>query len=310
MSAMYTRLRCHNGYSLVELMVTMVIFGTFSAAVYTMYITQLKTKLSRDDLIDVQQYIRIAMERMGRDIINAGLFVTPAIDKTLSNYSTITIQTTPLDLTKVTISQLLTEQNENLKVTKSGTFDMTAGDRVVILRPATKAQIASSTRFNILSVRSSATSTPRLVITPTPAYPDVPVLGDMLFKLYTTSATAPSFPQKVRYAVNRTDTTHGCDVSPCLVRSFYTKNGVWNTDNIIAQGVTSIRFDYFFAGTNTMAADPAAAANSVNTLSDDTIKTLSGLGISVTGQTVPKSGSNSAVKTLGLKSLVKLRNYR
>ena len=310
---MNTRLRYQNGYSLVELLVTMVIFGIFSGAVYSMYITQLKTKLSRDDVIDVQQYIRIAMERMGRDIINAGLFVTPAIDKTMSNYSTITIQTTPLDMTKVTISQLLTEQNENLKVTKSGTFDMNTGDRVVILRPATKAQVANSTRFNILSIRSSATATPRLVLTPTPTYPDVPVLGDTLFKLYTTSATAPSFPQKIRYAVNRTDTTHGCDVSPCLVRSYYTKTGVWNNDNIIAQGISSIRFDYFFAGTNTMDADPATAANaanSVNTLSDDTIKTLSAIGVSVTGKTVVKTGSNSTVKTLGLKSLVKLRNYR
>jgi len=298
-----------NGYSLVELLITMMIFGIFSGAVYSMYITHLKTAYSRDEVIDVQQNVRIAMDRMAVDIRKAGLFVTPAIDKTMCNYSTITIQTTPLDMTKVTISQLLTETNENLKVTKSGTYDMNTGDRVVILRPQTKTQIASSTKFSISSIRSSATSTPRLVIAPIPSYPDVPVLGDMLFKVYTTSATAPSFPQKIRYSINRTDTVHGCDLSPCLVRSYFTKNSVWN-DDIIASGISSIRFDYFFAGSNTMAADPAAAANSVNASSDDTIKTLSAIGISVTGQTVVKPGSNSTVKARGLKSLVKLRNYR
>jgi hypothetical protein len=76
-----------------------------------------------------------------------------------------------------------------------------------------------------------------------------------------------------------------------------------NTD-IIAQGIDSIHFEYYLEGANT---DPKTGATA---LSDDEVKKISALRVTVTGKTTKKTGLENTIKTRELKSLVKLRNYR
>ncbi len=281
---MYSQRRDQYGFSLVELLVVMVIFGIFSGAVYSLYITHLKTAYSRDEVIDVQQNVRIAMDRLSRDIRMAGLFVTPPVTKTMSNYSTISIRTTPIDMTRVTISQLLSEQSEKFVVTPAANLpvNMPVGTAAVVLRPTTKTQIGG-----VFSVISSTTAG-HLAVSPLPTYPNVPVLGDMVLKVATT------FPVTIRYRIDRTDTSLGCDLSPCLMR---------NSD-VIAQGINNIRFTYYLSGVNT---DPKTDAS---VLSDDDVKKISALRVTVTGMTTKKSGTDNSIKTRELVTFVKLRNYR
>jgi prepilin-type N-terminal cleavage/methylation domain-containing protein len=274
------------GFSLVELLVVMVIFGVFAGAVYSLYITHLKIASTRDEVLDVQQNVRIAMDRVTRDIRMAGMFVPLAIDKTMSTYSSVGIKTTPINLARVTISELLSAQSEKFVVTPRATLsDMPIGTNAVVMRPTTKNQIGAT-----FTVMSSSATTGHLTLSPPPTYPNVPVLGDMILKVTTTTP----YPETILYRINRTDTSHGCDNSPCLMR---------NTD-IIAQGIDSIHFEYYLEGANT---DPKTGATA---LSDDEVKKISALRVTVTGKTTKKTGLENTIKTRELKSLVKLRNYR
>lgn len=63
------------GFTLVELLVVMTIFGVVIGAVYSLYLTHQKTAYVQDDLVDLQQNLRIAMDSITRDIRMAGMLV-------------------------------------------------------------------------------------------------------------------------------------------------------------------------------------------------------------------------------------------
>lgn len=65
------------GFTLVEILVVMAIFGVVIGAVYSLYLTHQKTAYVQDDLVDLQQNLRIAMDSITRDIRMAGMLVPP-----------------------------------------------------------------------------------------------------------------------------------------------------------------------------------------------------------------------------------------
>ncbi len=276
---MFKRQRYQNGYSLVELLITMMIFGIFSGAVYSMYITHLKTAYSRDKVIDVQQNVRIAMDRLTRDIRMAGLFVTPPFD-VLNSYSTaISIQTTPMDMKRVTISQMLSEDADKFVVTPSATLtDIGLNSTAVILRSTTKTRVGG-----IFTVISSVSANGHLKVNPKPTYPDVPVPGDIVLQVTT-------FPNVILYRIDRVSTANGCNISPCLMR---------NSD-IIAQAIDKIRFEYYLDGANT---SPKLFLNSTSA------SKVTGVRVTVTSSHVQVKQNNYSTNR-SLKSFVKLRNSR
>lgn len=60
------------GFTLVELMITLVISGIVVAAIYSAYIVQQRSYTAQDAVAEMQQNIRAAMMLMGRDIRMAG----------------------------------------------------------------------------------------------------------------------------------------------------------------------------------------------------------------------------------------------
>lgn len=61
-----------SGFTLVELMIAMTIGGLVMAAVMTAFISQHRSYLAQDDIIDMQQNGRVAMDMLTRDIRTAG----------------------------------------------------------------------------------------------------------------------------------------------------------------------------------------------------------------------------------------------
>jgi len=61
-----------SGFSMVELLVVMVIMGLVMTSVLGLYLTQQRTANTSDEVIDVQQNLRIAYDMMSRDIRMAG----------------------------------------------------------------------------------------------------------------------------------------------------------------------------------------------------------------------------------------------
>lgn len=60
------------GFTLVELMVAMAIGGIVMAAVMTAFLSQHRTYLAQDDVVEMQQNARVAMDMLVRDIRMAG----------------------------------------------------------------------------------------------------------------------------------------------------------------------------------------------------------------------------------------------
>ncbi|MFA7536647.1 MAG: prepilin-type N-terminal cleavage/methylation domain-containing protein, partial [Desulfuromonadales bacterium] len=64
------------GFTLVELLVVAAIMGLVVMASYSLYQNNQRSNLKQDDMVELQQNLRIAMEQIRRDVILAG-FMCP-----------------------------------------------------------------------------------------------------------------------------------------------------------------------------------------------------------------------------------------
>lgn len=68
----------HSGFTLIEMMIAIAIFGIILGGVYSVYRAQMRTHYVQQQVIDMQQNIRAAMYLMEREIKMAGLNPTGA----------------------------------------------------------------------------------------------------------------------------------------------------------------------------------------------------------------------------------------
>lgn len=61
-----------NGFTLIELLIAMAITGIVSAAIFTAFQSQQKSYLTQDNVVEMQQNLRAAMDIMVREIRMAG----------------------------------------------------------------------------------------------------------------------------------------------------------------------------------------------------------------------------------------------
>ena len=72
------------GFTLIEILVTMAILGIVTMAIYSLYLTTQRTATTQDEVVELQQNLRIAMDQMVRDIRMAG-FVVAFSDPPIEN---------------------------------------------------------------------------------------------------------------------------------------------------------------------------------------------------------------------------------
>jgi len=89
MGALMSRLRSQRGFSLVELLVTMVIMGLVMTAVYGLFINNQRTSVTSEEVVDVQQNLRVAYDMIARDIRMAGFAHPNAIASVADNQAAI-----------------------------------------------------------------------------------------------------------------------------------------------------------------------------------------------------------------------------
>lgn len=286
------------GFTLVEILVVIALFSVFGIAIYSLYLTHMKTSITQEEVVDVQQNVRIAMERLTRDIMMAGFLVPPepsgktlCLDSTLTNYSSmITVRTASAEAAFVRLnSSAETAAATNLVLTVNPPGSLSrfrGGDPARIIRALNTTQPSNNVFTVITSVRTSATMT---LANSTSGIDYRP--GDVICKV--ASATAP-YPETVTYTVvpcNQGTTT-------CLGRSVNA-----GATELIAQGISGVKFSYLLDdGTETYA---AAAMNNV-----DKLASLRAVRVTITGRTSKRATPGDLLKTRQLTSIVKLRNRR
>lgn len=285
------RLHDRKGFTLVEMLLVMGMMGLIMAAVYSVYLVHQKTAYSSEEVAEVQQSLRIAVENITRDFQMAGMMVpagTAAVTGGYSNYSTaVSVNTASAEglYARVTNRALVSGNTYNLTLEEQKAVDpFAANDRVRIIRPQTMGQ-PIDTAFTVVSVDRNNSILQVSGITSDSILP-----GDILAK---TTATA-AHPNTIEYFLVNAGTTVNGFTCPsgqrCLVRSV---NGV---QDIIATNLSSLRFSYISGSTEETAPSDVNDVRAVR--------------VTIKGQTSATVVLSGGAKTRQVETVVKFRNRK
>ncbi len=300
--------RGERGFSLLELLVVMAIFLMVIAAVYALYNTQLKTVHIEEDVIEVQQNLRVAVDILSRDVTMAGIAVSSGINPVnavsnntgLDGADLVTFNNASADgvftIIDVTLSVSVVGGTPIVFIVGSATeADMfSLGDAVRIVNPSEKSQPAAT----IFIVEGKNTATPSLTLTPAATAGSVKFMrGNLVAK--TGSSALDPYPNTVLYCVGpNVDCAPSVTKCPtgqkCLMRIV---NATPGDDSVVATNIEDLQLTYILDNTG------LTESNAPGDLS-----LVRAMRITMTGETFDTAGLSSAPKSRELTNIVKLRN--
>jgi prepilin-type N-terminal cleavage/methylation domain-containing protein len=305
----------NKGFSLVELMVVMGMLAVIMASVYALYRTHQRTAYTQEDVVEVQQNLRIAMDSITRDVRMSGFLIPFGMNPIAGVFNNVG----PLNSDILTLN-MASASGKYARVTASVTgistplivdspddVDVfTAGDYVRIIRPQNRVEPTGGTVFKVMGSPDTDRSVPQIGLQyVTGADPGAIMfnVGDIISA--TTSSPGFDHPNTVMYCLGPADAVAG--VSPecgsavtncptdtaqakCLMR---VENG---TASVIATNITSLQFRYLQdSGTEF---DVPADFNLVRDVR-----------VAIEGQTVATTAlSDNIPKVRGNTSVIKIRN--
>lgn len=282
---------CQKGFSLIELLIVCGMLGIVMAAIFTLYQTHQRTAYTQEEVVEVQQNLRIAMDSITRDIKMAGFLVplTPAVTNPIASFTNGATNADPDSITINTASE-------------SGVYARITADTPSIVGNTTFPVDSVDNFANGDSVRiitpqdGSERITGPLTVNAPPAAPNLTIgttavvsylNGDMIVR--TTAAAAN--PNTVQYAYSAAAVGTTC-TSNCLTR---VANG---TTNVVANNITNLQFSYILDD-NTETDAPAD------------MSTIRAVRVTITGATVTTTAlSGGQAKTRQIASVVRIRNRR
>jgi prepilin-type N-terminal cleavage/methylation domain-containing protein len=299
-----------NGFTLVEMLVAAAILGIALGAIYSLYLTNLRSAYKHDDVVEVQQNLRIAMDALTRDIKMAGVLIPlTATDRPLSpgapigaglkNYSTsVTINTVSPDgsLARVTKSKPTIVGFSNFSTNVDSAMSISGfhtSDAIRLVRPFNNSQPLSTSALHVSAVTPV---TPSMTVSAATSFTgsiDIRA-GDVFAKA--ADGTRPF--DSITYSLVTNAENSACPVSQrCLARSI---NGVAPAE-IVAGNLSSLRFSYLY--------DVDAEDFTPDTLPKDLGK-IRAVRVTITGVTTQSANPNWSPSTRQVTSVIKLRNRR
>lgn len=284
-------LQDRKGFTLVEALIVMGMMGLIMAAVYSVYLVHQKTAYASEEVADVQQSLRIAVENITRDFQMAGMMVpagTAVVTGGYANYSTaISVNMASAEgmYARITNSALVSGNTYNLTLEEQKAVDpFAANDRVRVIRPQTMGQPIDAA-FTVVSVDRNSSLLQVSGITSSSIQ-----AGDILAK---TTATAPH-PNTIEYFLVNAGTVVNGFTCPsgqrCLVRS---ANGV---QDVVATNLSNLRFRYISGATE-------------ETVPSD-VNDVRAVRVTMTGQTTATATLSGGAKTRQVETVVKFRNRK
>ena len=303
------------GFSLIELLIVMAMLALVLVAIYSLYDTHSKSAYVQEEVVDVQQNLRIAMDSISRDIKMSGILIPltdnagtadnredsavghttkTGADAGFGATSTITLNAASASGQYGRIDEdMLGASPMTLKlddVNAVSTFN--SGNSVRIIRPQDRTDPAgpNGTFFTVTGMNLDPAVKS---ITLTSGGPDDPTgrtfrKGDLLVA----SPSGASHPNSIRYFVTSGGPT--CPANQfCIARA--TNEGTVPDTQIIATNITNLQLSYILdSGAETDApADPAG---------------VRAVRVTITGQTVATQVQSGGPKTKQITSVVKVRN--
>ncbi len=297
------------GITLIELMIVLVILSLVMMSIFSLYFTHQRTAYTQDEVVEVQQNLRIGMDSITRDIRMAGFLIPynttpvsavnnnsgivqplPAPDNV--NSDAITVTTASASATVARISQ--PPAGAVFTVDYPQSVDPFNNDDVVtIIRPGNRIQPAGD--GNSFSIVGKNRAVPSITLNSVPG--GIFAAGDLMVGL----GAGGIYPNTVTYCLGpsslpapggcgNTGTT--CSAGQlCLMR--IVNNG---TAQPIAQNMAGLQISYLL--------DDGTETNSPANLN-----TIRALRVTLIGQTVTtKKLSDNTSKQRRLESVIMMRN--
>ncbi|VAV83914.1 hypothetical protein MNBD_DELTA01-1575 [hydrothermal vent metagenome] len=300
--------RSERGFSLLELLVVMAIFLMVIVAVYALYNTQLKTTHIEEDVIEVQQNLRVAVDILSRDVAMAGIAVSSGTNPVSSVSNNTGLDGADLvTFNNASAEGIFTIVDATLSVSVVGgtpivftvgsstEADMfSVGDAVRIVNPSEKSQPAAT----VFTVAAKNTATPSLTLTPAANAGSVKFMrGNLIAK--TGGSVLDPYPNTVLYCVGpNADCAPAVTKCPtgqkCLMRIV---NATPADDSVVATNIEDLQLTYILD--NTGLTESTAPGD---------LSLVRAMRITMVGETFNTVGLSSAPKSRELTNIVKLRN--
>ncbi|MDP2689229.1 MAG: prepilin-type N-terminal cleavage/methylation domain-containing protein [Deltaproteobacteria bacterium] len=301
------RKRKESGFSLVELLISMSILAVVTMAIFSLYNMQHKTTHIEEDVVDVQQNLKMALDNLSRDVRMAGFVVLGGVNPIgavtnnagLNSTDTILLNTASSTGAAARISvdlitNVTTTATVTLTVASAGQLNLfSAGDIVRIINPGERSEPVSA----YFTVSSKDASVPSITLTPSGI--GTAVLFKRGFLIVKTGSSAPdTFPNTVLYCVGP---AAGCGPSvttcpagqSCLMRIV---NNSPDDDSIVATNVQDFQLRYISDGSASEADTPANLA------------LVRACRATFTGQTVQTAQLSQGAKSREATIIMKIRN--
>lgn len=298
----------NKGFSLVELLMVAGMMGIVMGAIFTIYQTHQRSAYTQEEVVEVQQNLRIAMDSITRDIKMAGFLtplpqtVTAPLNAAIANSITINTASEAGGYARINEGDFTVNVTAGtdiiFTVDSNDAFSVETTRQVArIIRPANSTEPVVTT-YTVEGVRNTdATCAPKtapcLVLRPTVGVGTSVTFarGDIIARTGTT--TSETYPNTIQYAYSAGAVGTTCS-SNCLTRAV---NGA-ATGDVIANNITNLQFSYIL---DTGAENPAPPD----------LSTIRAVRVTITGQTVTTTAlSGGVAKTRQIASIVRIRNRR
>jgi len=298
-----------HGFTLIELLIVMGMLGVVMTAVYSLYAVQSRTAIAQDELVEVQQNLRIAMDEISRDIKMSGFLlpVDPAC-------STVAV---PQPLTPVRLNSVF--NNAGLVASDAMTLNIAsaAGQYARINQKITS---GASTVF----VVDSAESVDRFVnvnfvrivrvqtlVEPSPGL--MAVTGTNRAALTITVTTNPGVtymqsdviigtssgvrPDTIQYCVASSTQAGVCPapIASCPANQNCIVKVVNGTANLLATNIKDLQFAYLLKDNTEVNSPPD-------------LRQVRAIRVTISGETVATNTATREVRKRQMMSVVKMRN--
>ena len=292
----------NHGFSLVELLIVMGMLLLVLTAVYSVYTAQQRSVVVQDDVVEVQQNLRIGMDQMTRDFRMAGYLACPSpisggADLPVNDLGPGTSDTVTVLIASGTSRSAVIDEKPGI-TSSIVTFQLETPEDVDKFAGEESARIVSPQVKGIVPAKRATGLYPILsadrvakTVTLSGLALDAAIeRGDMLL---TAQAAGPS---KITYCLG--SATAGACQAPmcpanqnCLVRI---ENGISST---VASNMAGLQFRYLLKD-----------FSEVDSLNASTVVNVRAVRITASGRTSASNAVSGGAKTRQMASLVDLRN--